>query len=73
MIKIDERVCRPQLFLDFFATDDLPLLFKQHHQDFERLRLEADFEPLLAQFAIAKIYLEHAKSESSRNARGLSA
>ena len=61
-IKIDKRVGRPELFLEFVARYYFAWVCQQEQQDLERLVPESDLQTLLAQFARVQIDFEHAKA-----------
>jgi hypothetical protein len=63
MAEIHEGICGPQPLLKVFAPDDLAGVLEQHRQDLEGLLLKPDLQAALAQFASAKVNLEHSKTE----------
>src|SRR5262249_53153938 len=63
VIEVHESVCRPESCLKFLASYDLAGMLEQHHKDLEGLFLKPNSQPLLAQFASAKIQLENSKAE----------
>jgi hypothetical protein len=64
VVEVHEGVCGPELFLKFLACDYLAGVLEQHNQDAEGLFLEPDSEPVLAQFASAKIQFENSEKET---------
>jgi hypothetical protein len=70
VVEIHECVCGPELFLKFLACDYFAGVLKQENQDAEGLFLKPDSEPVLAQFASAKIQFEHSEKETPATLMG---
>jgi len=51
VIKIHKRICRPNVPLQFFASDDLAWVFQELLQNLKGLFLKANLDAVLAQFA----------------------
>ena len=63
VVEIHKSIGWPEFFLKFLARYDLTGALQQQRQDLEGLLLEANSQPVLPQFASAKIQLEHPKPE----------
>jgi hypothetical protein len=70
LFKVNKRVGRPKVLLQFFPGDSLARTLQQHDQDVDRLPLQPDLHPLFAEFPGFRIELEHAKAEGRRNGTG---
>lgn len=58
VIEIDERVGGPEPITQFFASDDLAGIFKQHCQNLYRLLLNLDLDAFFTKFSRAQIQLK---------------
>jgi hypothetical protein len=67
VFEIDERVGRPKPRLEFLARDHLSRSCQQKIQDLERLILEANANPVAAQFARAEIRFEDTEANGRRS------
>ena len=61
MVKVDERVGRPESLLEFIAAHDLPGAFEKHGEELEGLLLELHFDAVAAQLSGARIDLVDAE------------
>jgi hypothetical protein len=61
VIKIHERIIRPQLIPKLFSGDYFARTFDQQSQDLKWLVLQPDSSPVLEQFSSAKIDTEGSK------------
>ena len=66
MLEIDKRVARPELLLQFLTGDQFTGMIQEHLQDGQRLTLEANPHPLLAQFPRVRVELERAETYHAR-------
>src|SRR5258708_36227251 len=55
VIKINERVVRPELLAEFIACDHVAGTFQQHGQNLKRLILQPDSSAVLEEFSCAEI------------------
>src|SRR5690242_4427368 len=55
VVEIYKSVRGPELLLKFLASYDLAGVLQQHYKDLEGLFLKPDLQPVLSQFASAKI------------------
>jgi hypothetical protein len=65
VLEIHERTLRPELRAQFFSTHDLPRSTEQRDQNPQRLFLQRDAVPALAQLAGAHVQLERAEPDSA--------
>jgi len=61
VVKFNDRVVRPQTFLDVLPGDYFTRRFEEHSQDLERLLLESNPVPVFAQFSPSNIEHKRAK------------
>ena len=65
VVELDEGVGRPQLLTQFFTGDNLARPLEQDDKQAERLVLEIDLEPFLAQFRRGEVHFEDAEAEDA--------
>ena len=65
-IEVHKGLGRPEPPLQFFTGNDLTRMLQQHGENLERLLVQLDFQPVLAQFAGAQVNFKSLEA----NARG---
>jgi hypothetical protein len=64
VIKVHERVRRPEPQSQLFARDHLTRPLEQHGENLEWLPMQLDSHPTLPQFAGPRVHFEGAKAEN---------
>jgi hypothetical protein len=65
VVEFDDGIIRPQVQADFLAQHYLTAMLQQHGQDSERLFLQSDPPPMLAQLASANVEFERSEANSA--------
>ena len=66
MIEIDKRVCRPELTVQFLASNKFSRPFQQCHKYLKWLLLQLHFLPTLTELSSREIDLENTETDDPR-------
>jgi hypothetical protein len=66
VVEVNEGVCRPKLFAQFFSGDDVAGVLKENDQEPKGLLLQLDLDAVLAQFACTQVQFEETEANGPR-------
>ena len=64
VLEVYIRVGRPEPFLEFLACDDFPGMLDEHRQHIDRLAIQLDSQPVLAQLACFEVEFESRETDN---------
>jgi hypothetical protein len=66
VVEVNEGVCRPKLFAQFFSGDDVAGVLKENDQEPQGLFLQLDLYAVPTKFSCARVDFEDTKANGSR-------
>ena len=66
MLKVHERVGRPEALTQLAPRHDFSRALNEHPQDLERLRLDRDLDPAFSQLSGGEIHFEDAEARDRK-------
>jgi hypothetical protein len=69
VVEIDDGIATPEMMAQLIASHELARVFQQDGQDFYRLALQPDSNPILAQFRRPNLKLINAEADDLASPR----